>query len=714
MKKSETYFLSFLILFFICAGVVFSVGEAEKCYYAAEIKGVPCGFSEVSISSVEKDGKKYTLLEEKRLVKQSILGGAFDTEIEQEYHVDPETGKFFYYDSNIRFGTTRMGSTIKIEGDIAHYTSKMGGKPRSIRLIPGIILEQPQSFPHLMRDFVDNRKEKEIYDVLDLMKGEIHRKTYTKKGTEKLELAGKDYNAIVLDELNLKTGVKSKLWLNVEDGNILKLVLPNVTIYLADSTVCGKLKTADLENILFARVDVVIKDILSISYMKVKGSISSAGEWITAESLNVPGQSFKGTVKDNFIEGIFEIRHEKYDGSNAPPFPPDFSNDKSLQKYLEPENLMESDDPVLIKKARELTAGSKDSWEAACRLSRWVADEIGYDIPGGTSARNTYDKRLGECGSHSRLLTAFCRAVGIPARLAVGCMYTPGYGGSFGQHVWNEIYMGEAGWIPVDSTAHEIDYVDSGHIRLGTETSFNPKKMEILDYKTGFPGKVATEIEIPGKYQPYVGEYIANFDRFKNTIFKVLVHDGNLAVDIPGQMIFQLNEPDEEGKWVFKISNFINVSFHRNSAGKVSHMNLNQATPLPRKDQDAPVDDNNIPEKFRPYPGRYSVPMENRELIVLFQDDNLAINDPRSGIVKLKGPDKEGKWTEQFTKKKISFAFDEAGNVRMMLIHHSFRIPRKGVNGQLTTWKIVLLVLFFGFLIFLGIKMFRSAPDRNE
>ena len=85
------------------------------------------------------------------------------------------------------------------------------------------------------------------------------------------------------------------------------------------------------------------------------------------------------------------------------------------------------------------------------------------------------------------LLAAFCRSVGIPARVVWGCLYTLEYGGSFGHHAWNEIYMGEAGWIPVDATIHEHDYVDSGHIRIGIlhtrQTVINFKEMEILDYR---------------------------------------------------------------------------------------------------------------------------------------------------------------------------------------------------------------------------------------
>ena len=140
-----------------------------------------------------------------------------------------------------------------------------------------------------------------------------------------------------------------------------------------------------------------------------------------------------------------------------------------------------------MEKAREITKGSRDSWEAARRVSQWVADNIKGAIPGGGTARGVYDTRSGECGGYGFLTAAFCRAVGIPARVVWGCLYSPWGGGVFAQHGWNEIYMGEAEWIPVDSTLHETDYVDSGHIRIGVHqsTALNARKIEILDYRVG-------------------------------------------------------------------------------------------------------------------------------------------------------------------------------------------------------------------------------------
>ncbi|GAI22048.1 unnamed protein product [marine sediment metagenome] len=46
--------------------------------------------------------------------------------------------------------------------------------------------------------------------------------------------------------------------------------------------------------------------------------------------------------------------------------------------------------------------------------------------------------------------------------------------------------MGAEGWIPIDVTIHETNYIDSGHIRLGIlktkVTVINFKEMTILDY----------------------------------------------------------------------------------------------------------------------------------------------------------------------------------------------------------------------------------------
>ncbi|MHC4586332.1 MAG: transglutaminase-like domain-containing protein, partial [Planctomycetota bacterium] len=421
---------------------------------------------------------------------------------------------------------------------------------------------------------------------------------------------------------------------------------------------------------LFAKVDVAIADVQAISYMKVKATVEPIGLWVTQEGLNVPGQSFTGTINDNLIEGVFEIEHKRYDGSDAPPYPADFSRDESVKKYLEPEKLLESDDPVLIKKAQEIAEGSKDSWEAACRLSKWVSENISYAIPGGGTARKTYDIKAGECGAHSLLLAAFCRAVGIPARVVWGCMYVPNYGGAFGQHGWSEIYMGRAGWITVDTTASEIDYVDSGHIRIGEyqsmATALNPKKMEVLDFTAGSM-KMGLKETASGMYSAYVGEYT---NPNTKTVLKVFVQGGSLAVDIPGKVILALNDPDEKGLWYCKLSDQLYFTFKRKylGFGKVEEMHLHQIIPLPRKSGPQNLN-NNVPAKYRPYLGKYSLAALQAEFTVIYKDGGLAVDDPlNKKVIKLQSPNEKGRWVDEFNKNSIFFDMDNKGNVTAMKI----------------------------------------------
>jgi len=646
--------------------------EQEKLYYGIEINGVLCGYSEISLSPMVKDGKDMTLLKQKVFAMLSALGSKFNTEVKLTYHIDPATGKFTYHDSEIKQGPVQLGSVIHIEGDTARFTSTPGNKETIIKLPSDVVLENTLSFPHLIRDFVEDKMNKASYEIYEVREVEVQKSTYTKAGTEELELAGKSYNAVILDKLNHKTGLKVTMWLDVENGYVLKTVTSgNRVSYLADPSVVNRIKMADVDDNLFVKVDVAIADVQAISYMKVKATIEPTGLWITREGLNVPGQRFTGNINDNLIEGVFEIEHVRYDGSDAPAFPADFSKDESLKKYLEPEEFIESDDPVLITKAQEITKGSKDSWEAACRLSKWVAENIGYAIPGGGTARKTYDIKAGECGAHSLLLAAFCRAVGIPARVVWGCMYVPNYGGAFGQHGWSEIYMGKAGWITVDTTANEIDYVDSGHIRIGEyqsmATALNPQKMEVLDFRAGSMKMGQAEEEASQMYKAYIGEYTSPSTK---TVLKVFVQGGSLAVDIPGKVVLALNDPDEKGLWYCKLSNQLYFAFKKNylGFGKVVEMELHQIIPLPRKSGPEKVN-NNVPEKFRPYLGKYSLAALQADFTVLYKDGSLAVDDPLAKkTIKLQLPNKNGKWVDEFNKNTIFFELDNQGNVESMKI----------------------------------------------
>jgi tetratricopeptide (TPR) repeat protein len=652
--------------------------ETETYYYGIEINDVLCGYSKAATSRIAKDGKNLIQLKQNSFMMISALGSKFNTELKLTYLIDPNTGQFFYHDSYIKQGQTELTSVIYIKNDTARFTTPDQKKDILTPLSSEVILDNTLFLPHLKKDFGDKKLEKKSYNTYEVREAEIQKTTYTKAGAEKVELAGKIYDAVILDELNHNTGLKIKWWIDSKQGLILKAVLPNNRLlFLTDQSVVKKIEAANLEKSITTKTNVSIADFHSISYMKVKATIEPTGLWITPESLNIPGQKFKGTVTENLIEGIFEIEHQKYRGKDAPPYPLDFSQVDSLNKYLEAEAYCESDDPVLINKALEITKGSKDSWEAAKRLSKWVAENISYAIPGGGTARKTYDVKAGECGAHSLLLAAFCRAVGIPARVIWGCMYIPNFGGAFGQHAWNEIYIGKAGWVPVDATANEIDFIDSGHIRIGVlnspTISLNAKKMEVLDHRLGSGEKDVAEKVEPNKFSEYLAKYT---NPQTGTVLTVFLENDNLTVDIPNKVKLPFNEPGESDKWFCKYSKNLFLKFNKDDSSKIIQMELHEIVPMQRQ-ADSVKTDESVPDKFKPYIGTYLLAQLQAKFVVSYLDGSLAIYDPLAKqTVRLQLPDENGRWLDDFNKNTTFFKFDDNGNVTQMNIDSRARLRR--------------------------------------
>ncbi|MBL9077935.1 MAG: transglutaminase domain-containing protein [Planctomycetes bacterium] len=257
---------------------------------------------------------------------------------------------------------------------------------------------------------------------------------------------------------------------------------------IADGS-AGPLERVDLTSTILAPTNLDVPDGSALTFVRLRATIETSSS-VTAAQLQVPGQTFEGTVTDGRIDGVFTIRSRRVDATASPPWPPPaglFAAD-TLRPWLLPvPNVIQSDDPAIAAKARELAAGAATCLQVVERLGRWCHDEIPYVIPGGGSAKGTFESRQGECGGHSRLLAAMLRSLGIPARTPMGGMYVPLQGGSFAQHMWTEVWLGEPiGWLAVDCTAGQYTFVDATHIRLGDgEVPFRPHAIEVLDYEPG-------------------------------------------------------------------------------------------------------------------------------------------------------------------------------------------------------------------------------------
>jgi len=161
------------------------------------------------------------------------------------------------------------------------------------------------------------------------------------------------------------------------------------------------------------------------------------------------------------------------------------------------------------------------------------------------------------------------------------------------------------------------------------------------------------------EYEPYLGEYIANFGQFQDTVFTVLVQNDRLAVDVPGQQIFELKEPDEEGKWYFAITNEVAISFDRDEADNVIGMKMYQAGmifDLPKEGVEIAPE---IPlDELQKYLGSYRSEELEMTVEVLIQNNRLAVNVPGQMVYELYPPDEDGIWVFRVTP-DISVRFNE-------------------------------------------------------
>jgi transglutaminase-like putative cysteine protease len=131
----------------------------------------------------------------------------------------------------------------------------------------------------------------------------------------------------------------------------------------------------------------------------------------------------------------------------------------------------------------------RNAIKVAQLLNTWVYENVTkkptLTIP---SALDVLKSKEGDCNEHTILYVALARALGLPARVAVGVVY---FNGAFYYHAWPEVWLGEeVGWIPTDPTFGMFP-ADASRIRLAMGSLQNQMavarfmgklKIEVLAY----------------------------------------------------------------------------------------------------------------------------------------------------------------------------------------------------------------------------------------
>jgi transglutaminase-like putative cysteine protease len=133
--------------------------------------------------------------------------------------------------------------------------------------------------------------------------------------------------------------------------------------------------------------------------------------------------------------------------------------DPNMARWLAPDRLVPIDGKVR-QWAQEVVdaAGAKTDVERARAIYNHVVSTVKYDKSGqGWGRGDIYyacDARRGNCTDFHAIFIGYSRALGIPARFAIGFPLPAdrGRGQVSGYHCWAEFYAEGIGWVPVDAS----------------------------------------------------------------------------------------------------------------------------------------------------------------------------------------------------------------------------------------------------------------------
>ncbi|MAV36863.1 MAG: hypothetical protein CMJ59_15550, partial [Planctomycetaceae bacterium] len=143
--------------------------------------------------------------------------------------------------------------------------------------------------------------------------------------------------------------------------------------------------------------------------------------------------------------------------------------------------LIQCEDPRIVEMATGVVPDEQEPWQVAKALELHVKQSMRRaDFSTAFASAAEVAKTLrGDCSEHAVLLTALCRARGIPARVATGLVYIllenrPG----FGFHMWTEVWVGDR-WIPLDATLGRGG-IGAGHLKLTHSNLSNGEEVSAI------------------------------------------------------------------------------------------------------------------------------------------------------------------------------------------------------------------------------------------
>jgi hypothetical protein len=167
------------------------------------------------------------------------------------------------------------------------------------------------------------------------------------------------------------------------------------------------------------------------------------------------------------------------------------------QKFIKPNTMIDSNDPVIQTLARNAARGSKNIYDVANKLSKFSYNFIknkNFRV-GFATATEVARNNEGDCTEHAVFLAALGRSMGIPSRVATGLVFMKNFKDQenvLGFHMWTEFFL-KGRWCTFDSALNKTG-AQTDRITLSTsslsEDTINEIGLEIYEFLSNLNVKV--------------------------------------------------------------------------------------------------------------------------------------------------------------------------------------------------------------------------------
>jgi hypothetical protein len=466
--------------------------KTAEIWMGMYMNGIKVGYSYSQEFSLHREGKKYKRDYSESWMKVSRLGGNPVEIITIQESLYDEQGRPIETLMRLKMSESEMHLKAEITPDKIIFRS--GGK-----IIKELPYEEKFYLGTPLEEIVEEEglrpQKKYNFKVLDLTTHSLIQARLEILGKEDVLILGKKMNLWhIREEIIHILPITMDEWID-DQGNSWKSIsqtsfINTTSIRMSkEKALEGSDENFDIAFSTLIKPNITFENPQEIQRATFKLSGISP-EKIKGFPYDDGSQSMLQIGKDHVV---VQTSSQIFKESEAVPFPVE---DKKFRKFLKPTSFCQSDDPEIQEVAKEIIGRERNSWRAAKKIAEWVQKEMipNYEV-GFASAKEILKNREGDCSEHTVLTVALCRAVGIPARAAVGIMSAKDI---FAYHMWTEVYVGR--WIGLDSKWLAVDkksgqyYTDATHLKFGRSVLDENIFQEMLQAISAIIGQLKLEI----------------------------------------------------------------------------------------------------------------------------------------------------------------------------------------------------------------------------